>query len=172
MSRAGRLQTGFRGGGTKGAGFTPQMENSIGLNTDLEHLQNRPVTNQGMAGMKTGHGGPQRQFYDRSFFINELKKRNLMLAKEIERFKREISQIQKDHDLYSKLERKFEDLSKEVRELEGTLADYNLTFDKVRAGSKPEDMEPNVMHLRSRNRQFREQLDKIFIDRKEEESKI
>jgi intraflagellar transport protein 74 len=31
-------------------------------------------------------------------------------------------------------------LTKEVRELEGQLADYNLAFDKWRANTRPEDI--------------------------------
>lgn len=36
----------------------------------------------------------------------------------------------KDNSLYQSLDKKFEELTKEVRELEGKLADYNLSFDK------------------------------------------
>lgn len=36
----------------------------------------------------------------------------------------------KETTLYQNLDKKFEELTKEVRELEGKLADYNLSFDK------------------------------------------
>jgi hypothetical protein len=35
---------------------------------------------------------------------------------------------------------RYEELSKEVRNLEGTLADYNLAFDKQRTNTRPEDI--------------------------------
>lgn len=38
--------------------------------------------------------------------------------------------MSKDNTLYQNLDKKYEDLTKEVRELEGKLADYNLSFDK------------------------------------------
>ena len=148
-----------------------QGVDSIGMNANLG-LQDRPITQQGIGGIKTGNKGPQRQFYDRSYFLNELKKKNNLLVNEIEKFKGDISKIQKDHDLYTKLERKFDDLSKEVRELEGTLADYNLAFDKQRAGAKPEEMEPKIIHYKNTNRNYRNHLDKTFIDRKEQEEEI
>ena len=46
----------------------------------------------------------------------------------------EIDRIGKDSSLMTQLERKYEGLIKEVRSLEGDLADYNLAMDKARTG--------------------------------------
>ena len=46
---------------------------------------------------------------------------------------------------------KNEDLNKEVRNLEGKLADYNLAFDKQRGGQKPEDVKNLYEHLKFKN---------------------
>lgn len=43
---------------------------------------------------------------------------------------------------------RYETLTKEVRKLEGELADYNLTFDKLRAGARPEDILNMYEHVR------------------------
>jgi len=175
QSRAGGRQgTGYRPVGTalrQGTGYNPDLANSIGMNANL-NLQDRPVTQQGLGGLKTGNKGPQRQFYDRTFFLNELKKKNQLLVSEIDKFRKDIDKIEKDHEVYSKLERRYEDLSKEVRELEGSLADYNLAIDKQRAGAKPEDMEPTIYHLKKKNAEYRQHLDGIFIERKEQEDEI
>lgn len=99
--------------------------------------------------MRTANKGPQRQFYDRTYYLNRLKQKNLELANEIGRFKTDVTKIERDHELYQKLEQKYEDLNKEVRELEGELADYNLTEDKVRTGTKPQDISDIIMHLKN-----------------------
>jgi len=46
----------------------------------------------------------------------------------------DIDRIGKDSSLMTQLERKYEGLIKEVRSLEGDLADYNLAMDKARTG--------------------------------------
>jgi len=45
---------------------------------------------------------------------------------------------------------RYEGLTKEVRELEGTLADYNLAVDKQRAGTRPEDIRNMYEHIKVR----------------------
>ena len=42
--------------------------------------------------------------------------------------------------MYATLERKYESYIKEVRGLEGQLADYNLAMDKTRAGTNPNEI--------------------------------
>ena len=162
------IGTGMR----QATGYNGGLQNNIGgLGTNIK-LTDRPVTQQGLTGMRTANKGPQRSIYDRTYFLNRLKAKNKELSNEIERFKTETDKIQKDHELYSKLEQKYEDLSKEVRELEGSLADYNLAFDKERAGTKPEEISSIIVHLKNQTSRFRGQLDEIFIERKDQESQI
>ena len=43
---------------------------------------------------------------------------------------------------------RYETLTKEVRKLEGKLADYNLAFDKQRAETRPEDIRNMYEHVK------------------------
>lgn len=104
--------------------------------------------------------------------MNKLKTKNKNLANEISRFKTDVSKIAKDHELYQKLEQKYEDLNKEVRELEGGLADYNLAVDKERTGTKPQEISDIIVHLKNQTSRYRAQLDDIFIERKDQETQI
>lgn len=49
------------------------------------------------------------------------------------------------------LEREYDDLINEVRQLEGELADYNLAMDKSRAGTDPSELKVHQMNLKARN---------------------
>ena len=49
------------------------------------------------------------------------------------------------------LERKYENLIKDVRKCEGELADYNLALDKHRSDTKPDDIDALFMHIRNQN---------------------
>ena len=102
----------------------------------------------GMMGMKTA-SGPGRQIYDRNYYGNLLKNKNIEIASEIQKMKQEVEDINKDNTNYLSLERKYELLIKDVRKYEGELADYNLALDKYRSDTKPDDIEALYMHIKN-----------------------
>lgn len=67
---------------------------------------------------------------------------------EIQKFKKQVEDITKDNGLFVTLEKRYDELTKEVRNLEGQLADYNLAFDKQRANTRPEDIRNIYEHMR------------------------
>jgi len=77
-----------------------------------------------------------------------LKNKNNEIVGEIDKMKTEVENITSDNSTYITLERKYEDLIKDVRKYEGELADYNLALDKYRSDTKPEDIEALYMHIK------------------------
>ena len=136
------------------------------------HIPERLVTQHGVTGIKVGIQGPQRQIYDRTYYLNILKQKNVDLQNEINKLNEEVETIKKDNQLYVSLERQFDDLIKEVRQLEGELADYNLALDKQRSDTKPEDIMAILYHIQAQNERQKHQLDDIFIQRKNKETEI
>jgi len=114
----------------------------------------------------------ERVYQDKKYFVVQLKNKNRDLASETQRFKEQIENINKDNTSFLTLEKKYEGLTKEVRELEGTLADYNLAVDKQRAGTRPEDLRNMYEHIKIQNDKFKIQLDDLFIERKSQEDQI
>ena len=104
--------------------------------------------------------------------MNIVKQKNVDLQSESTKLKEEVEVIKKDNQLYVSLERQFDDLIKEVRQLEGELADYNLALDKQRSDTKPEDIMAILYHIQAQNDKQRHQLDEIFIQRKNKETEI
>lgn len=47
--------------------------------------------------------------------------------------------------------KRYDELTKEVRNLEGQLADYNLALDKQRANTRPEDIRNIYEHIKIQN---------------------
>jgi len=58
----------------------------VGYNTKVTSVD-RPVTNHGMSGMYTAQKGPGRQIYDRNYYGNLLKNKNIEIASEITKMK-------------------------------------------------------------------------------------
>jgi intraflagellar transport protein 74 len=102
-----------------------------------------------MMGMTASKVGPGRQIYDRNYYFNLLKQKNQEIAQEINKMKAEVETINRDNQTYLTLERKYENLIKDVRKYEGELADYNLALDKHRADTKAEDIEALYMHIKN-----------------------
>mmetsp|Transcript_12626 Transcript_12626/g.34894 ORF Transcript_12626/g.34894 Transcript_12626/m.34894 type:complete len:590 (+) Transcript_12626:139-1908(+) len=139
------------------------------LNTNIQ-VAERPVTQQGMMGMKVGAQGPGRQIADKSYFMQELRKKCDEMTTEISKMSSESDQLNKDTQLYSQMERKYETLIKEVRKLQGDLADYNLIVDKLRTNTEPQDIAIAHHHLKQRNDEERRKVDNIFTQRQEKEA--
>ena len=70
--------------GTARAG--PINTSGIGQNTNM-NISDRPVTQQGLSGMRTAGMGPQRQIQDNSYFLTQLRQKSTEIMKEIELLK-------------------------------------------------------------------------------------
>jgi intraflagellar transport protein 74 len=135
-------------------------------------VADRPVTQQGMMGMKVSNQGPGRQIADRSYYMGELRKKCDELSSEIQKMNGEIEQHNKDNATYTQMERKYESLIKEVRKLQGDLADYNLIVDKSRTKTDPQDIAAAYQQLKARTDMERRRVDDIFTDRQQKEAEI
>jgi len=101
---------------------------------------------EGIRKQKDTSGG--RKIIDKYYYLNLLKKKTTDIQNEIINMKSEIENINKDINEYNNLNKTFEVLSKEVQNLEGELADYNLAGDKYRSSMRAEDIESVYNHIR------------------------
>ncbi|EGR30620.1 intraflagellar transport protein, putative [Ichthyophthirius multifiliis] len=132
----------------------------------------RPVTKDGMTGMSTKPQSQGRVYQDKGYFMNILRQKTSDIIDQIKKFKEKVEQIQQDNQTYNNLQKRFDELIKQVRSLEGQLADYNLAFDKQRSQTRPEEIRNMYEHIKFQNQRQAEQLDEIFIERKNQEEQI
>merc|ERR1719331_2575065 len=167
---AGRPMTGMRPGtgmrqppgsrqGTARAG--PVNMSGVGMNTSM-NISDRPVTQQGLSGMRTAGMGPARQIQDNSYYLTLLRQKCTEIMKEIEVLKGAVEQGQKDNAAYGQLERKYETLTNDMRGLQGSLADYNLLLDRSRAHREVEEVLEEAHHLGNQNQGDRGRVDELF----------
>lgn len=148
--------------GTARAG--PINMSGVGLNTNM-NISERPVTQQGLSGMKTAGMGPQRQIQDNSYYLALLRAKCTEIMKEIGVLKTTVEQGQKDNAAYGQLERKYETLTNDMRGLQGQLADYNLLLDRSRAHRDVEEVLEEAQHLAQANHGDRSRVDELFQHR-------
>lgn len=171
-SSAGRPLTGRLGTG-QAIPATPGQTAGFGVSLNTEvNVSDRPVTQQGMMGMRVGTAGPGRQVQDASFFMGKLHAKTSEITNEIDKLHKEMEQDAKDKSQYAQLERKYESMAGEVRDLEGQLADYNLAMDKLRSATDPQEIRQVQEQLHHRNGKEAEEVDRIFILRQEQEGSV
>jgi len=145
--------------------------NTLSTGTEIK-ISDRPVTNHGVSGMKTASQGPGRRIADTSYYMGTIQNRIKEISQEINKMGAEVDKFHSESAQYGQLERKYETLIKEVRNLEGQLADYNLSMDKFRTSTEPEEVKFYHMRLQEDNQKEAAEIDRIFILKKEREQQI
>lgn len=146
-----------------------QAAQGVSLTANV-NVSDRPVTGQGVMGMKTQANGPGRLVQDPSYYVGILRKKINDVSTETRRLQTEIDQYERDQSQMIQLEKRYEALSKNKEQLEGQLADYNLAMDKTRTSTDPDDVQQMAVQLAARNRQTGQELDRIFVLRKQRET--
>lgn len=174
MGQTGRVPT-AQGGRMSASrtrqGTAGQPVLGVGAMTEVK-VSDRPMTMQGVMGMKTGSMGPKRQIYDKTYYLVELRKRCQELVDEVARLNKEINDIQQDNNVYASLEKRYDNLVKTVRSLEGDLADHNLATDKQRTDTRPEEVHHMYTIMKSQNEQQRADVDQILLEKRSHEEEI
>ena len=158
-SRAGRLPTGQRQ-------INQDTMKSIGFTTDTKVID-RAVSRQGLSGVVQGSGGQkiERKIQDKTYYITLLKTKINDISKEILNMNNEIGSINSDMTTYANLNKQYEVLSKDVQNLEGELADYNLAGDKYRSMMKAEDIEDVYNRMKLINKKKMDESDNLYIEK-------
>lgn len=104
------------------------MGNAINASVNVS---DRPLTGQGVRGIKTAGGNSGRMVLDSAYYVGLLRKKISDVNNETIRLKSEVDQSSRDNGQYVQLEKRYETLMKAKENLEGQLADYNLALDKV-----------------------------------------
>lgn len=139
----------------------------VGMVTNVE-INARPVTQQGMSGMKTAGQGPGRQVADKSFFLNTLRVKIQEISTEMNKLQGEIDQKQREGNEYAHLQRRFEAARRKAAERQTTLQDYN--FAKEKGGMDMEDVQNEGKRLQEVCDFRRKEVDEIFKERKTKEA--
>jgi len=120
--------------------------------------------------MKAQGGNTGRLVQDSAYFVGLLRKKINDVNTESMRLRQEMDQQSRDNSQYVQLEKRYENLVKNKETLEGQLADYNLALDKTRTSTDPEDVQQMALHMAEKNRQAGQDLDRIFMQRKQRET--
>jgi intraflagellar transport protein 74 len=114
------------------------------------NISARPVTAGGL-GVRTTGTGSGRQVQDTHYFAGLLRGKMTEITQEISRMRGDTERLAKDSSLTVQLERRYEGAVKEVRSLEGELADFNLAMDKARTNVEASEIQAFLTTVKRRN---------------------
>ncbi|XP_052411777.1 intraflagellar transport protein 74 homolog [Carassius gibelio] len=135
-------------------------------------VADRPVTQQGLSGMKTGMKGPQRQILDKSYYLGLLRSKINELTMESSKLQKDIDTFNQENSVYLSYEKRAEVLAGEIRDLQGKLADYNMLVDKLNTNTEMDEVMNDIIMLKAQNDREAQSMDVIFTERREKEDMI
>eukprot|EP00076_Gallus_gallus_P007651 XP_003643118.1 intraflagellar transport protein 74 homolog [Gallus gallus] len=135
-------------------------------------VADRPVTQQGLSGMKTGMKGPQRQIKDKTYYLGLLRSKTSELTSEINKLQEEIKMYKQEKAAYLSYERRAEALAGEIKEWQGQLEDYNMVVDLLNTNTDIAEVIRDYNLLKVQNDRDAQSVDKIFTERQATEKLI
>ncbi|KAI9364871.1 hypothetical protein DFJ73DRAFT_353433 [Zopfochytrium polystomum] len=152
-------QTGIRPGTSARGGFGFQVAD-------------RPITQQGLGGLKNSFQNTGRTVQDKTFFQTELRQKINLLTNEISRLTSEGDALNRENSNYATFEKRADILADELRDLQGQLGDLNTLVDKLHADADLNDIERTINQLKSKNQRESQILDDIFLQRQQRENQL
>ena len=149
----------------------PASRAGIGLHTAVS-VAERPITQQGLTGLKTGGRGPQRQFQDKSYFLGALRTKMAELTGEINKLSREVETQSKEQSTYLAYDKRVKELAEDVTGYQGQLADYNLLVDKLNTDTDRADVELECRELAGENDQLGGEVEQLWAEKQQKEQQI
>lgn len=135
-------------------------------------VADRPVTQQGLSGMKTAMRGPQRQILDKSYYLGLLRSKVNELSTESSKLQKDIDTFNQENSVYLSYEKRAEGLAGEIKDFQGQLADYNMLVDKLNTNTEMDEVVNDIIMLKAQNDREAEGMDVIFTERRQKEDMI
>jgi len=159
----GRMPTASRAGAVAG-----------GTVATAVHVGERPMTQQGLGGLQTSRGATSRGrvIQDESYFVGSLRQKNNELLAEITTLRAEIKTKERDQNSYQSYEKKAELLAKQIKEVQGDLADLNVLEDQISQHVESSEVLDDYEDLKAKNDRQSGDNDELFSERKRVENAI
>ncbi|NWR00464.1 IFT74 protein, partial [Paradoxornis webbianus] len=153
--------------GSRGGSLTPG-----GVLSSQIKVADRPVTQQGLSGIKTALKGPQRQILDKTYYLGVLRSKTNELTTEINKLQEEIEMYKQEKSVYLSYEKRAEALAGEIKDFQGQLADYNMVVDILNVSTDMAEVISDYNMLKVQNDRDAQSIDKIFTKRQATEKLI
>ncbi|KAL3320156.1 Intraflagellar transport protein 74 [Cichlidogyrus casuarinus] len=165
MGTASRLTTGMKSSAGK--------KQSAGIMKSSLNLQERPITQQGLSGVKMTSGqGRRRQVEDKSHYIGLVRRKMNEIEDEIKKISVHTEELETVNASYLQYEQMAEELASHIEGLQGELGDYNTLVEKAGMGGDAESVQLDLEDLKEANQRFERNLVVLFESRQDKEATV
>ncbi|XP_012258502.2 intraflagellar transport protein 74 homolog [Athalia rosae] len=168
-----------RVGVTTGNTYAGQGQTSgrlgIGLPLAQVNVLDRPITQQGIAGLSPGanRGLPMtRQVQDRRYYEGLLQLKIRELTQEIAVIARQVDSQSRERATFLHYDKRAKELAAELTDLQGQLADYNVVVDKMTLDPDKQSIENEASSLAMNNEQTMAEIENLFKHRQQKEQEL
>ncbi|CAD5124370.1 DgyrCDS12662 [Dimorphilus gyrociliatus] len=167
---ASRLATGMAPGTSRGS---VPAGGGLALNSQLK-VTDRPMTKQGLSGMKTSAGARlnQRLVKDRTYFLGLLRTKIQELSAETLNLQREAEKTSENQASYVTYEKRAESLAAEIKQFQRELGDYNTLVDKLNTDESINDIQMDYEDLQIANNREAKVLDSLFEQKQKKQEQL
>lgn len=117
-------------------------------------------------------GGQGRVVMDHSFFLGAIRTKCSELASEVSRLQVELVRLQKDEASFTQYETKATAMAKEIKGLQGELADINMMQDKLNTHVDVAELLAEREETKVSNDRAQAEVDAIFAERRKAETQL
>jgi len=132
------------------------------------------MTQQGLGGLQTSRGATSRGrvIQDESYFVGALRQKNNELGAEITTLRAEIKTKERDQNSYQSYEKRAELLAKQIKAIQGDLADLNVLEDQISQHVESSEVLDDYEDMKAKNDRQSGDNDELFSERKKVENAI
>lgn len=133
--------------------------------------KNRPMT-QGLARSTKTAGGGKRQLQDKAYWIGQIRSKMNEMQAEILKMEKKSAITRQENESYTIYEKRAEETSKDIADLQEQLAENNLVLEKLSINSHIEDVYQEIEQRMIQNERDQDTLDNIFQDRQRRQQDV
>ncbi|XP_050681924.1 intraflagellar transport protein 74 homolog isoform X1 [Leptidea sinapis] len=179
LSRSGSMRptSAYRGStGLSTAGFGPAPQTATRQQTAMTGFSmiDRPITQQGISGLRTGtaRGFRTRQLQDKRYWEELMQVKIREIKAEIARLNEEADAGEREKSAKKHYEKRVKELAQELTDLQGRLADYNTAIRIANGEASNQSVEEQTRYLEQSNKKLQEEVELIFVEKQRKENQL
>ncbi|RVE51132.1 hypothetical protein evm_004275 [Chilo suppressalis] len=134
----------------------------------------RPITQQGISGLRTGttRGFRTRQLQDKRYWEELMQVKIREMKAEIARLSEQADAGEREKSAKKHYEKRVRELAQELTDLQGRLADYNTAIRIVNGEATKLSVEEQTRELELSNRKLQEEVEQVFLEKQRKENQL
>ncbi|XP_014356504.2 intraflagellar transport protein 74 homolog [Papilio machaon] len=159
---------------TAGFGPAPPTANRQPTAMTGFSMIDRPITQQGISGLRTGtaRGFRTRQLQDKRYWEELMQVKVREIKAEIARLSDKVESGEREKSAKKHYEKRVRELAQELTDLQGRLSDYNTAIRIANGEASKQSVEEQTRELEVSNKKLQVDVEQVFLEKQRKESQL